>query len=114
MALPPADQLPNLLKHMVVAIYKRQKGSPKKKFMAALTIARARLTDLGYATPPSREGDLGLFRLTSSGQRKNMEHRNDSQWRQKNQLFASLYTEFRTSLEVQEMPEQDKITSSSS
>ena len=110
--LPPPDRLPNLFRHMVVAIYKRQGGSSKSKFLTAVKIARARLVDLKYATPPSREGDLALFSLTSAGEKKNKVHKSDTRWRSKNRLFDELYIKFRSELELEETPKRDQITHS--
>lgn len=93
------DALPALLKHMVLAIYKK-KGTGASAFAAAMDIARSQLVEHGYLTLPSKEGPLSRLRLTAKGQRKDAEHRADKARARKMGAFKTLYEKHRSTYEA--------------
>ena len=95
----PADRLPELLRHMVVAVFAKLPGSSRKRFIGAMNIARARLVELHYLTPPSLDGPLERIQLTAPGSKMNMKHKKEG--RSKNAAFQQLYDKYRADLEVQ-------------
>jgi hypothetical protein len=97
----PPDQLPRLLTHMVVAVFKKMRGGERAKFISAMKISRARLVELRYLTPPSLEGPLDRIHLTSAGSEKNRPHMTES--RAKQVEFNKLYAKYRADLEVKAM-----------
>lgn len=94
-----SDALPLLLRHMVLAIYKK-KGRGAAAFSAAMDIARSQLVLYGYLTKPSAEGPLSRVRLTSKGTRKDAEHRADKGRARKVQAFKTLYDKHRATYEA--------------
>jgi hypothetical protein len=106
----PAERLPALLRHMVIAIFAKLPGDQRKRFIGAMNIARARLVELRYLTPPSLDGPLERIQLTSAGSKKNLKH--ISEGRNKNNEFKKLYDKYRADLEVQKstaQPDKNKI-----
>jgi hypothetical protein len=88
---------------MTVAIFNKNSGSEKKRFLDALGAARSTLTKLRYATVQSKDGLLSQFRLTSKGLARDRLHR--SEGRSKSALFDKLFKKYRSELEVEEIKE---------
>jgi len=106
----PADRLPVMLRHMVVAVFAKLPGAERKRFIGAMNIARARLVELRYLTPPSLDGPLERIQLTSAGSKVNKKPRTST--RTKDMAFEKLYEKYRADLEVQKSaaePDKNQI-----
>lgn len=72
------DKIPDLVKHTTLAVYLHSRGigAGKKRFLAALSIARASLTRAGYLAKGSDgKGVSGRVLLTKKGLMREKQHK---------------------------------------
>jgi hypothetical protein len=89
----PAD-VPVLVKHMTIAIFRERLNGPRQeRFLRSFGIARARCVTLGYLDPASAVESVGRITLTVEGQKRNRQHVHDSKSLGKNMQFDTLFLE---------------------
>ena len=96
----------NLLKHMTIAVFKKNTGREVDRFLDALCAARTTLVKLGMATGPVK-GSLKGFTLTSKGAKQDREHRKEG--RDKSRQFDALFKKYRSELEVDEVKDDEGV-----
>ena len=96
----PAADFPHLVKHMTLAIYKRDylHGSKERKFAAALEIALSRLVEWKYLTPKSHHDAPKGIHMTPKGVKREILHRMESPG--KSLKFDKLYGLIESGMEV--------------
>lgn len=96
-----ADDIPVLLKHVSLAIYKNGYGSGSKeqRFWHCFDAARWRLVEWGYLAKGSQKGPVTDMRLTAKGRVKNAEHMREPGRAAKAALFLELYERIITEVE---------------
>lgn len=89
----PADDVPVLVKHMAVAIYRSGwgTGGKEQRFYHSLVAARTRLVEYGHLRKGSQYGPPVNIKLTGKGRKANREHLHESDAGPKNKLFNMLY-----------------------
>lgn len=86
-------QIPALVKHTVLAIYK-EGGLHypwRERFRRAMDIARSRLVEYGYLREGSQEGPVENIVLTAKGMRQDFQHRHEHDGHRKNRTFDRYY-----------------------
>ncbi len=96
-------RLSELYKHMVVAIFDKQSGGEKQRFLAALAIAQSCLQDNKLAVWSSKEPFD--FKLTGKGMRKDREHRGDNP--RSSARFRALFERYAGVLDVKDAKTTD-------
>lgn len=93
----PQD-LPNLLKHMTLAIYESgdAKGTSAERFVWALGVARRQLIRMGHMTASSEFVSLNEVALTVTGRALEMKHRREPAT--KSRRFDALYAKYGVAL----------------
>ncbi len=87
----PNLRIPNLVKHMTVAIYREGKisaRSKKDKFLQCLAIAKSRCQQYGFVVLAGDKPDADIG-LTAKGRARELKHR--AEGRAKTVLFDTLY-----------------------
>lgn len=106
----PHDKLPTVFRHMVLGILAKEKAVGSQSFAKAMNIARGQLTKYGYMLRGSDKGPLADMRLSSSGTKKDAEHRKDSKNSVKMSRFRAYYEQYVADYEAAstKMDEQEK------
>jgi hypothetical protein len=89
----PAIDIPILVKHMTVAIFKRSYvvGTKIEQIMGCFDIARHQLVKFGMLREGSEIGGPENIKLTAKGRRREVVHRTERGGKQKTVLFDKLY-----------------------
>lgn len=90
-------RVPPLLRHMIAAIFRRNKGKEEKRLLDAVACAKASLLHGGHITKASMGLPLDQVQLTSSGIRLDRQHRGKG--RKDDAEFIALFAEHRAALE---------------
>jgi hypothetical protein len=86
-----ASDVPSLVKHCVVAIWKDLSGGSQSRFVSAWNIARSRLVEYGYLAEGSQNADSSDIKLTSKGAKRSGEHRREPGAKSKEALFDKMF-----------------------
>lgn len=91
--LTPAN-IPVLVKHQTVAIFKKDRFGPRReRFRRAFAISRRNLVLHGYLAPGSDSDALDKIALTEAGRHREREHGKERGRVGKERLFDTLFLE---------------------
>lgn len=103
-----AENIPTIVKHVALAIYASGWVGPDVKnpgsgqtaaFTHCLEAARWRLVQYGYLRAGSQHGPPSNIKLTAKGQKRDKEHRRESDFKIKEEKFRKLYELIDTEVE---------------
>lgn len=97
----PASDVPILVRHMAVAIYKTGygEGSQTQRFWHCFDAARWRCVEYGLLRNGAQVGLPSEMKLTSKGQARCVLHEREGDKRTKDDLFETLYALIETEVE---------------
>lgn len=89
----PTSDVPHLLKHCTIAIWRDGKisGGKQERFVSAWNIARSRLVEYGYLTKGSETGTTARIHLTSKGVQRESFHSREPGGKTKSMLFDQMF-----------------------
>lgn len=89
----PAAEVPHLVKHNTIAIWRDGgiSGGNKERFVSAWNIARARLVQYGFLAKGSEAGKARDIKLTSKGAARNRVHAREADGKAKSALFDEMF-----------------------
>lgn len=101
------DKIPQLLRHMILSIYKKLSGTPAKRFVGAVAIAKHSMETNGLALSSSMKTLAGT-RLTADGMKREAKHRKEPGRSVKDSEFKALYLKYGTLVDpVETLPEKE-------
>ena len=103
--------LPELLKHMALAIYAKGyvRGTKIQQLVESLNIARGQLAAWGYLTAGSAKGPLTKVKLTGKGAARTAHHRKEKGGRVKTATFDVLYAPILEAYEQKRTQESEML-----
>lgn len=102
-----SDKIPQLLRHMILSIYKKLSGTPAKRFVSAVSIAKHSMETNGLALSSSMK-TLTETRLTADGMKREAKHRKEPGRAVKDIEFRALYAKYGNLVDpVETLPEKE-------
>lgn len=107
--------LPELLKHMALAIYRKGyvRGTKLQQLIESLNIARGQLAAWGYLTPGSAKGPLTNIKQTGAGAARSAKHRKEKGGALKTATFDHLYAPIFEAYEQKRTQESEMLPAGS-
>lgn len=103
--------LPDLLKHMALAIYNKGyvRGTRVQQLVESLNIARGQLAAWGYLTAGSAKGSLTKIKLTGKGIARSVKHRKEKGGLVKSAIFDAMYAPVIEAYEQKQKQESETL-----
>lgn len=101
------EDLPDLVKHMTLAIFNKIPGTEKKRFLVALEITRSQLVTFGHLKSGAERGPISDIVMTEKGRSYNRRHRAEGP--KKGKEFVKLYNRYQKAVDAANTIDEEDV-----